>query len=293
MWPPARFRTPERSNLPDAAKNQSKNDMGNSRGEAVSEYVRTEDKLTSRGLADTRNSVHDELREVLRRRDSELRSTREERDTLCNTFKQLDKKMQRLESDKRLLQNEARDLQNRYDQEVKSNKANAQSIHKLSECKDVVEKELVELQKKYAIQKGELRDCRDDLFDLQPVVQRADSDILIQYNRLCEQISNWVDNEISVFESGFQSCMNPPSAIINGHSAEIKRFLQEFPDGGEDLVGALIHRFLHTSLILLKRRPHGFPEREGEWIDQVGAEMAKRETKKGTPGTTETHDCPT
>ena len=270
-------------------KNRTKSEFMDTR----SAYVENGDSSTARDLPNVRSAELDELRERLRRSDNELQSIRQTNSELCDSVVSFKTEMQKLERKKQevsslnnCLSSKVHDLQNQLDGEAKSIEVNAHENRMLKECKAVAEKDLAELQKECAIQQKELRNCRDDLFSLQLVVQFTDSEILSQYDGLCQQISNWVDKEIFLFEDAFSGCLNQPWAVVDRNIATFKWFLQDFPEGGENLVGALIHNLLQKFFVQPHRRPFGFPEVEGNWVDKVAERMAELEPKRGMPGMT-------
>ncbi|MCJ1269841.1 hypothetical protein MMC22_009734 [Lobaria immixta] len=83
--------------------------------------------------------------------------------------------------------------------------------------------------------------CKDDLFQLQPVVQLTDSEILKQYETLCQLVSNWVDDEISRFEDKFGAAAHDTEASTGGGSSYVKKVLNSVPGADEYLVSTVIH----------------------------------------------------
>ena len=162
-----------------------------------STYVKESGKTISKDSLETRNVEADELREKLRKSESELEISLQTNNELCESLESLSRKMQKLErknqelrSSNDCLLNEAQTFSDLCDEEAKAKEASTHEIQALKDCKASTERDLVELQKKYAVQCKELRSCRDDLFSLQPVVQLTDSEIMNQYDNLCQQISN-------------------------------------------------------------------------------------------------------
>lgn len=119
--------------------------------------------------------------------------------------------------------------------------SNDSEIQALMELLANREKDLEQLQKTSSLQYRELQTCKDNLFRLQPIIQLTDSEILKQYETLCQQVSNWVDSEISKFEdkSGYPG--NDTSTITDGGNTRFKRLLNSASGAGEYLLSAVIH----------------------------------------------------
>lgn len=104
-----------------------------------------------------------------------------------------------------------------------------------------IERQFEQLQEMSSNQHRELQTCKDNLFRLQPIIQLTDSDILIQYETLCQQVSSWVDHEISRLEDNNGYLGNDTKTIIDGGTPCIRRFLISAPEAGEYLVSTVIH----------------------------------------------------
>lgn len=154
-------------------------------------------------------------------------------------------------------------------------------IRALTELQAHTKKELEQLQKMSSIQNRELETCKDNLFQLQPVIQLTDSEILKQYDTLCQQVSNWVDNEISKFEDKSGSPGNDTRTIVDGGSTRIKRLLNNAPGAGEYLISAIIHteiqcNFFGGNVILF-----GLDRSFSELLHEAEERMVKLEPKRG------------
>lgn len=120
-------------------------------------------------------------------------------------------------------------------------------IQALMERQARTKRELAQLRKTSSIQHRELQTCKDSLFRLQPIIQMSDSEILKQYETLCQQVSNWVDNEISKVEDRYGYHGNDARIITDGGIAHIKHLLNNAPEAGEYLIGAAIHTEIQRS----------------------------------------------
>lgn len=103
------------------------------------------------------------------------------------------------------------------------------------------EAQLVLLHHTTSIQGRELRIWREDLFRPHPVDQPTDSEILKQYETLCQMVSNWVDLEIFRFVYKFGAAAYDTEAITDGGSSYVKMLLNCVPGAGEYLVSTVIH----------------------------------------------------
>lgn len=122
-----------------------------------------------------------------------------------------------------------------------SNQLKDSEIQMLMTRQAGTEAQLVQLYETTSIQHRELQTCKDNLFRLQPVVQLSDSEILKQYETLCQLVSNWVDDEISRFEDKFGTAAHDTQVIVDGGSIAVKKLLDKVPGAGEYLLGSVIH----------------------------------------------------
>ena len=254
-----------------------------------SNHGEVDNKLAGKETSARNDTNLNDLRQTLRKLNDELQEVRWTNAQLINSNESLHVQMRRLEKENEELSSsnsslevEAQWLRSQYHESVQSNEIKRSQIQKLKELKTATEKDLINLQETHAIQHKELQICRDDLFNLQPMVQLTDSQILSQYETLCQQISNWVDNEISIYEDNFHNARSQPPVIVHGNDLKIKAFLQKAPEGGEYLLVAMIHRFIQKGFFEANDILFGFPEVEAAWIDEAANMMPKLEPKRGT-----------
>lgn len=162
-----------------------------------------------------------------------------------------------------------------------SNDRHDAEIQALMEVLAKSSRDLEQLQKTNLSQHHELQTCKDNLFRLQPVTQLTDSDILKQYETLCQQVSNWVDNELSKFEDKSGYPVNDTRIITDGGSNSIKRLLNSTPEAGEYLVSAEIHEniqrhFFGENVILF-----GLSQNITGFLHCVEEHMATLEPRRG------------
>lgn len=105
-----------------------------------------------------------------------------------------------------------------------------------------IERRFEQLQELKSIQHRELQTCKDNLFRLQQIIQLTDSDILKNYEALCQQVSSWVDDEVSKFEDKDGHAND--ATITDGGNACFRRLLNSAPAAGEYLISTLIHDYI-------------------------------------------------
>lgn len=109
-----------------------------------------------------------------------------------------------------------------------------------------------------SIQDRALQACQDDLFRLEPVVQLSDSEILNQYETLCQKVSQWVDHEMHEFIVKFRN-VHDKEAITDGGSTSVKKNSDNVPKASEYLLSSVIHKSIQQTfgddVILLGLHP--------------------------------------
>ncbi|KAL9116714.1 MAG: hypothetical protein Q9187_006758 [Circinaria calcarea] len=98
--------------------------------------------------------------------------------------------------------------------------------------------------------KEELQSCKQDLFELVPLNQTPDTDIIRLYEQMSDQISNWIDEERFQFEElKSQQAGNSMNFISDGGNYEAAKVLREFPEADEYLVLSAIYAFLQEKVL--------------------------------------------
>ncbi|KAL8736566.1 MAG: hypothetical protein Q9181_002357 [Wetmoreana brouardii] len=99
--------------------------------------------------------------------------------------------------------------------------------------------------------KQELQACKDDLFKMQPRARVSDSDIAQAYDNLHEQISSWMEGEISRFEAGFRRQLNGPLPNLSHHGnlSVAKNFLSAYPTSGGEYFIRMVTQYLLQEMV--------------------------------------------
>lgn len=92
----------------------------------------------------------------------------------------------------------------------------------------------------------ELSACKDDLFQLQPMNQPSDTSIKNQYEAVCQEILDWIEEEISVFETLGKETTT--QMFSGGGNPQAASMLYSYPEIGEYLIRYEIHRYLQRKM---------------------------------------------
>ncbi|MCJ1470577.1 hypothetical protein MMC07_009223 [Pseudocyphellaria aurata] len=171
-------------------------------------------------------------------------------------------------------------LRKDYQELINSSDRKDAEFRALTELHAHTKKELEQLQITSSIQNRDLVTCRDNLFQLQPVIQLSDSEILKQYDTLCQQVSNWVDNGISKFEDISESYGNDKIIIRDGGITWIKLLLKNLPLADEYIISALIHTRIQHDLFGADVILFGLSRSDAQLLHEVEEQMAKLEPKR-------------
>ena len=140
------------------------------------------------------------------------------------------------------------ELRQAYDTLVQSYRAQEGELEGFNQVLAQNEHDLQIVRTQLANAREELSSCKDDLFRMQPITQVPDTDILRDFEQVCENIVGWIDEELLFFEKA-----NPESQegqlFSNAGSDYLAYLLRSFPDIGEDLVGYEVHRLLQKSIL--------------------------------------------
>ena len=177
--------------------------------------------------------IHD-LRLQLQRQEAILSELQWTCQTLLTSNQQKDSEIQQKDSE---IQQKDSEIQQK-DFEIQQKDS---EIQMLLTRQAGTEAQLVLLHETTSIQGRELRIWREDLFRPHPVDQPTDSEILKQYETLCQMVSNWVDLEIFRFVYKFGAAAYDTEAITDGGSSYVKMLLNCVPGAGEYLVSTVIH----------------------------------------------------
>ncbi|KAL8715915.1 MAG: hypothetical protein Q9220_000582 [cf. Caloplaca sp. 1 TL-2023] len=146
------------------------------------------------------------------------------------------------------------------------------------------EKELTSLRQQNALLGQELQACKDDLFKINPISRTPDSDISHAYENLGEQISSWMDNEISYFETDFRRTHSKslPDLFHDGGVPEVKRFLTIYSQQlGEYLIRHVMQLQLHKTIFAKGNLLPGLGKNETAFLKEVKDTMSRIKPPRG------------
>lgn len=126
----------------------------------------------------------------------------------------------------------------------------------------------------------ELSACKDDLFRLQPAPQIPDSDIVNDFESLCQQTIHWIDAQTIAFEKAHPQHEHEHIFSV-GSDRDAVIFLAQRPAAGESLARYLVHRFLidhmfHSDVYLL-----GLPKDTESLLRSAEESMARHKPPRG------------
>ena len=122
--------------------------------------------------------------------------------------------------------------------------------------------------------------CKDDLFRLQPMSQLPDTEIVKDFESMCQDIISWIDVEISAFEKSHPSAESSDIFSV-GQSFEATYLLNRFPTFGEYLVRYVIHQCLRTLMFSRSVYLLGLPKETKEYLQAAEERMANLEPPRG------------
>lgn len=129
-----------------------------------------------------------------------------------------------------------------------SREAQKGEINSLNQSLKQNERDLQDVRTKLANTQEELTLCKDDLFRLQPAAQVPDTDILKDFDQLCENIVSWIDDELLSFENASPNAQTN-QIFSDGGSIHAAHLLHEYPNIGEYLVRHEVHHRLQNSIL--------------------------------------------
>lgn len=137
-----------------------------------------------------------------------------------------------------------------------------------------------DLQKAFAASEGELTKCKDELFSLQAVAQVPDSAICDRFELVSQQIVNWIDERVAIFEKAHPE-LEPDHVLSIGEDESAIKFLQLYPGAGEHLARNLIHRFLQDNVFGKKVYFFGLLEETVDFLRSTEQKMTDLDPPKG------------
>ncbi len=142
------------------------------------------------------------------------------------------------------------------------------------------EQDLHETRAILAASEQELRECKDDLFRLQPVTQATDADILRDFQSLCQRINDWIESEISFFEEAHPN-VEPRQMFSASRSPEMNNLMQKYPDVGEYQIRKMIHNGLQKIMFDRDVYLFGMPLGLVQTLQKAEQSMAMLEPRRG------------
>ena len=140
--------------------------------------------------------------------------------------------------------------------------------------------ELRKTRRKLAASQEELTICKDEMFGSQPTTQIPDSRVAKEFENLCQQIVNWVEAEVVVFEKAHPE-EGQEHVFSMGEDKEAAQFMAQHPTGGEHLAVYMIHRWLQDNLFGRKLSCIGLPAETIQLLESVEQSMAHLDPPRG------------
>ncbi|KAL9116713.1 MAG: hypothetical protein Q9187_006757 [Circinaria calcarea] len=148
------------------------------------------------------------------------------------------------------LQKELRELRKAHHALIQLSDNQAIELTSFTEQRVDEEKDLLVLQTSTDVLRQELQACKDDLFCLQPMLQTPDTEIIRQYDIVCQQVSNWIDEEIFQLEQKRteDETHGMPLVLDVDHPGAME-LLQRVPEAGEYMIASIIHAYLQEKVL--------------------------------------------
>ena len=141
-------------------------------------------------------------------------------------------------------------------------------------------KELQKACKNLAASQDELTACKDELFRLQPIAQTPDSRVAKEFENLCQQIVNWIEAEVVIFEKAHPE--NVPEYIFSiGEDRKAAQFMNQHPRSGEHLATHMIHDWLQVHIFRQKVSCLGLSAEATQLLESTEQAMARLDPPRG------------
>ena len=155
------------------------------------------------------------------------------------------------------------------------------SLDKAMGSKKAAEQETERLRLELNATRGQLRVCKDDLFRLQPVAQLPDTEIVKEFEALCQDVVSWIDIEISAFEKSHPGAESG-HIFSGGQLLRVTYLLEHFPTFGEYLVRCVVHECLLDTMFSRSVYLLGLPEEIKQYLRAAEERMANLDPPRGT-----------
>ena len=131
----------------------------------------------------------------------------------------------------------------------------------------------------------ELADCRDELFTLHPRDAITDTQVGEDWDRLCQQIAQWVDDEMEIKDDpSNQLGLLPNNSLVRGYWGEDRQRLIErysMKDDFDWLLRYNIHCLLEKDIFSESIYLFGLPESDARVLARVEKALGKLEPRRG------------
>ena len=144
-------------------------------------------------------------------------------------------------------------------------------------------RELQKVRKKLAVSQAELTACKDEVFRLQPIAQIPDSRVAKEFETLCQQIVNWIEAEVVLFEKARPET-GPEHIFSIGEHKEAAQFMEQHPRSGEHLATYMIHRWLQEHIFGQKLSCLGLPVEAVQLLETAEQSMERLDPPRGDSG---------
>ena len=141
-------------------------------------------------------------------------------------------------------------------------------------------RELQKVRKKLAASQANLTACKDELFRLQPIAQIPDSRVAKELETLCQQIVNWIEAEVVLFEKAHPET-GPEHIFSIGEDKETAQFMKQYPRSGEHLATYIIHCWLQEHIFGQKLSCLGLPAEATRLLERTEQSMARLDPPRG------------
>ena len=247
-------------------------------------------QLDKREVAVTKK-VNTELEDALKKKSEDLRTVQERYSNLLRDHKVLKHNVEELALAKKTavdLKEKLREMEARFRTHQKevttlqtALKTQKDELDNMMKLKRTAEQKLKQLHSELEITRGQLRLCKDDLFRLQPMAQVPDTEIVKDYDSICQDVICWIDMEVSTFEKTHPKA--ELSDIFSGGAIpEAISMLDQFSTSGEYWVRFVVHYCLHNFLFSRSVYLLGLPKEIKQCLQAAEDRMAKLEPPRGT-----------
>ena len=154
------------------------------------------------------------------------------------------------------------------------------NLDKAMGSKTAAEQEAEQLRSELNATWSQLQVCKDDLFRLQPLAQIPDTEIIKEFESICQDVVSWIDVEISAFEKSHPSAKSG-QIFSGGQSFEATNLLERFSTFGEYLVRSVVHRCLRNTMFSRSVYLLGLPNEIKRYLQAAEERMANLEPPRG------------